>query len=97
MQLILVIQLRLNIAMINKLWDWIDDRQIDKHIVAIIVLYGTKLITTWAMQFAVDHHNSDNAIGIAAIIGAVSAPYMALQAAVIKFYFESRNGNGTGS
>lgn len=83
--------------MISRMWDWIDRRQIDKHIVAIVVLYGTKIITSWAMQYANDHHNNENGMAIAAIIGSVSAPYMALQAAVIKFYFDSRGQNDSKS
>lgn len=70
-----------------RLWNWIDDRDIDKHAVSVAILYGTKIITDWAMAFANSHADSPQA---ALIIAAVSAPYMALQAAAIKFHFDAR-------
>jgi hypothetical protein len=69
------------------LWDWIDNRQIDKHLVSIAVLYGTWRLTEWAMIFATSHPDVNGA----AVIAAVTAPYAALQGASIKFYFEARN------
>ena len=71
------------------LWDWADKRDLDKHAVSVVVLYGTKVLTSWAMVFASSHPDKPG-LEIAAIIGAVTAPYMVLQAAAIKFYFESR-------
>jgi hypothetical protein len=68
----------------RRLWDWIDDRQIDKHLVSMAVLYGTVKVTQWAMVFASAHPDSGMAIA------SVTAPYMGLQGAAIKFYFESR-------
>lgn len=69
-------------------WEWIDKRDIDKHLVSLAVLYGTVKITGWAMHFA--EHGDRPGLEVAAIIGAVSAPYMALQAAAIAFYFRAR-------
>jgi len=79
--------------MISRMWDWIDKRQIDKHVVSVVVLYGTKLVTEWAIRYADAHYDNENGMAIAAIIAAVTTPYMALQAASIKFYFDSRNNN----
>ncbi len=70
-------------------WDWIDKRQIDKHAVSLAILYGTVKITGWAMEYAATH-GEKSGIEAAAIIAAVSAPYMAMQAAAIAFYFKAR-------
>ena len=75
---------------IARWWDWVDQRDIDKHLVCWAVLYGTVIETQWAMGFAIQHADKPG-IEIAAIIAAVTTPYMALQAAVIKFYFEARS------
>lgn len=76
---------------LTRIWDFIDAREIDKHAVSISVMYGTLLVTEWAMGFA----ESQSALGrsgveIAATIAAVLGPYSLLQAAAIKFYFSSR-------
>lgn len=73
----------------NDLWDWLDRRDVDKHLVSIFIMYGTWRITEWAMDFAYSA-NDLSSVGMAAIIAAVTAPYMALQAAAIGFYFKSR-------
>lgn len=72
-------------------WTWIDDRQIDKHLISLAILAGTVRVTEWAMEFAEAHADAVNGAGVAAILAAVTGPYMALQAAAIKFYFDSRN------
>lgn len=69
-------------------WDWIDRRQIDAHIVSTIVLIGTIRITNWAIHFASEGDRPG--IEVAAIISAVMIPWSALQAAAIKFTFETR-------
>lgn len=74
---------------LTRSWDWVDERDIDKHIVSLAILYGTIVVTNWAMRFA--ETGARPGIEIAAIIAAVSAPYMALQAAAISFYFKSRS------
>lgn len=72
-----------------RFWDWIDKRDIEKHAVSICILYGTKMLTEWAMAYASGHADKPG-LEVAAIISAVTGPYMVLQGAVIKFYFESR-------
>lgn len=69
-------------------WDWIDGRDIDKHFVSLAILSGTVFITHWAMEFA--YWSNRPGLEVAAIIAAVLAPYMALQAAAISFYFKAR-------
>ena len=73
----------------SETWDWIDKRNIDKHAVSLAILYGTVRITAWAMAFA-EMHGEKSGVEAAAIIAAVAAPYMALQAAAIAFYFRAR-------
>ena len=74
---------------LGRLWDWVDARQIDKHALSMGIFWGTVKLTEWAMVFASAHPDKPG-IEIAAIIAAVTTPYMALQAAAIKFYFEAR-------
>lgn len=75
---------------LGTLWDFIDKRDIDKHLVSIVILYGTVRLTRWAMAYA-SLHCSEGA-NAAMIIAAVAAPYMALQAAALKWYFDARSG-----
>jgi hypothetical protein len=75
-------------ARASQAWDWVDARDIDKHAVSLAILYGTASVTKWAMRFA--EHGDRPGIEIAAIIAAVVAPYMALQAAAIAWYFKAR-------
>lgn len=72
----------------SQAWDFIDKRDIDKHIVSLAVLSGTYTVTSWAMQYAV--HAERPGLEVAAIIAAVQVPYMALQAAAIAWYFRAR-------
>jgi len=74
---------------LQRLWDWIDSRDIDKHVLSVGIFYGTVKLSSWAMAFAMLHADKPG-IEIAAIIAAVTAPYMALQAAAISFYFKAR-------
>jgi hypothetical protein len=69
-------------------WDWIDDRDIDKHAVSLVILGGTAVVTRWAMNYA--EMGNRPGLEVAAIIAAVTAPYMALQAAAVAFYFKAR-------
>jgi hypothetical protein len=73
---------------ITRLWDWVDDRDIDKHTISVMIMWGTWRITEWAMSYA--HTSPRPGLEVAAIIAAVVTPYSALQAAAIAFYFKSR-------
>lgn len=76
------------LAAVERFWTWIDDRQIDAHIVAVFIMWGTLKITDWAMRYA---ETADRpGLEVAAVIGAVMVPWGALQAAVVKWYFEAR-------
>ena len=78
-----------NLQWLTRWWDWIDARQIDRHALSMGIFYGTARLTEWAMAFAASAHERPG-MEVAAIIAAVTAPYMALQAAAIKFYFDAR-------
>ncbi len=71
---------------LSELWDFIDNRDIDKHFISIAVMYGTVKITTWAMMYAEKFQGPNTPL----IIAAVCAPYMAMQAWALKSYFDSR-------
>ena len=73
---------------LGRIWDWIDKRDIDKHVVSLLILFGTVKITSWSMRFA--EHGDRPGLEVAAIIGSVAAPYMAMQAAALAFYFRAR-------
>lgn len=73
---------------ITRGWDWIDERDIDKHFVSLAILFGTVSVTRWAMVYA--EHAERPGLEVAAIIAAVLAPYSALQAAAVAFYFRAR-------
>lgn len=74
---------------LTRFWDWVDARDIDKHVVSIAVMYGTVSLTIWAQKFAMEGERPG--LEVAAIIAAVCAPYMALQAAALKWYFDARS------
>jgi hypothetical protein len=77
-------------------WDFIDKRDIDKHLVSIVILYGTVQVTRWAFGFATQWLDIVIAgkalpgLEVAAVIAAVTAPYITLQGAAIAFYFKAR-------
>lgn len=64
------------IERLGKFWDWIDKRDIDKHTLSVGIFYGTVNLTGWAMAFA-NAHPDKAGLEIAAIIAAVTGPYMA--------------------
>lgn len=70
-------------------WEWIDKRQVFERFIALCILYGTIEIVGWAMTYA-EVHAEKSGVEAAAIIAAVSGPYMALQAAAIAFMFRAR-------
>ncbi len=63
--------------------------QTSTNTLPIRIFYGTVKITQWATMYA-QIFETKPGIEVAAVIAAVMAPYMALQAAAIKFYFEAR-------
>ena len=74
---------------LTELWDWIDKRDLDKHALSVGIFYGTIRVTSWAFTFA-EAHMDKSGSELALVIAAVTAPYMALQAAALAFYFRAR-------
>lgn len=69
-------------------FDWVDERDVDKHVVSVIILAGTIQLTLWAEHFA--ETGNRPGLEVAAILAAVFAPYMMLQAAALSWYFKAR-------
>ena len=76
----------------GQFWDFIDKRQIDAHAYSVAILWGTVKITGWCMDYATQMHDRPG-LEVAAVIGAIIAPWSALQAAAIKFLFDARAGS----
>jgi hypothetical protein len=76
------------VGKLSAFWNWVDARDIDKHTVSLLILWGTIDLTRWAQHFA--ENGNRPGLEIAAIIASVIAPYMALQTAAIAFYFRAR-------
>lgn len=81
-------EMRQRFNLLIRFWDWVDNRDIDKHAVSVAIMYGTVKITEWSMKFAAS--SGRPGMEVAAIIAAVGGPYSLLQAAAIAFYFKSR-------
>ena len=78
-----------SLSIASVFWDWFDQRDVEKHLVALFTLFMTYLELRWGMHYAevnAAHQGSD----IALILAAVGVPISALQAAVISFYFKAR-------
>lgn len=73
----------------SQAWDFVDKRDLDKHAVSLVILIGTIKVLHWSFAFA-EAHMDKSGSELALVIGAVTAPYMALQAAAISFYFKAR-------
>ena len=84
---------RINLPMLSQIWDWVDRRDIDKHLVSMFTIFLGYVVIKWSMGYA-EANATKPGIDIAAILGAINAPYMALQAVVLRFYFDSRPSGG---
>jgi hypothetical protein len=73
----------------SDLWDFVDKRQIDTHLMAWAVFCATGYIVYWCMEF-VWYHDKLSGLETAAIIGAILLPWTPLQAKVIDWYFKAR-------
>jgi hypothetical protein len=77
------------LATMTAFWDWFDKRDVDKHIVAMTTLGVTFGVIRWSMIYA-ESNPARSGTDIAAILAAINVPLMALQTAVISFYFKAR-------
>lgn len=74
----------------SQLWDFIDKRDIDKHAMAWATFYMTWHIVNWSLNFVWIYPDKPG-LETAAMIGAALLPWTPVQAAVIRWYFESRS------
>lgn len=65
-------------------WQYVDDSQVDAHILTVFIGWGTYKVMEWAFAFAAAHP------GEATTIAAVMGPWSLLQGAAVKFYFDAR-------
>ena len=75
-------------ALLARFWDWIDQRDVDKHLMAWAIMYLTIKMSLWTVDFvgATTRAGTD----VAAIIAAIWLPWSGVQAVVIKWYFDAR-------
>ena len=73
---------------LKRFWDWVDNRDIEKHLVCVAVLYGVYRITLWCFHFAETSQRPGG--DIAAIIIAITGPYGVITTAVCTYYFAVR-------
>ena len=79
----------------SQLWDFIDERDIDKHLMAWATFYVTYFLLNWVLNFVWVYPDKPG-LEVAAIVGSVLLPWTPVQGAVIRWYFESRtNGNAS--
>ena len=71
------------------IWDWIDRRNIDLHLVLATTLWLTWDVINWAMNFA-DNHPDMDGVKMSAIIASVLTPWSLMQAAMFGFYANAR-------
>lgn len=76
----------MNFDVVKRFWDWFDERDIDKHILSLAVMFSTIKLTFWAVVFASASAKTGAEIGM--IIAAVLVPWTPLQAAALKWQFE---------
>lgn len=74
----------------SEAWDFIDKRDIDKHVVAWIVLYVTVYLLDWTLDYIYAHPDKSG-VDLGLVVAAYMVPWSAVQAAVIKWYFEARS------
>jgi hypothetical protein len=74
--------------MIERFWDWVDQRSIVRRIVLFLTVWMTWRAFQWAAVFAASTPKSG--MEVAAIIAAVTAPITYLQSAAFKTYSEGR-------
>ncbi len=67
-----------------RFWDWVDERDIDKHAAFWMITAGSYNITQWAFKFSF----ANPTIEAASIVAAIVVPWSAVQAAAAKWYFD---------
>lgn len=73
----------------SETWEWIDKRDIDKHLVMVLIMWGTIKITSWAMKY-VDLHPDDAGADVGLKVGAVLLAWNIIATPAIGWYFKAR-------
>lgn len=68
-------------------WQFVDDSQLDAHVLTVFLGWGTYKVTAWAFAYTAAHAPSSD---VALVLGAVLGPWSLLQGAAVKFYFDAR-------
>ena len=74
---------------LSDFWEFIDKRDIDKHVVMAIIMYGTVRITTWSMAY-IEANPNDAGTDVGLKVGAVLLSWNLIAAPAIKWYFDAR-------
>lgn len=74
---------------LSETWDFVDRRDIDKHVTAWAVFGMTFYLGDWVLDYVFAHPDKPG-LEVAAIVTAIMLPWTPVQAAVIKWYFEAR-------
>jgi hypothetical protein len=79
----------MNLDWLRRFWNFIDDRDIDKHFVALVIILGAFKVMQWSFAFAekVDHQPG---FEVAAVIASITAPLAVILPIVVNFYFKAR-------
>ena len=72
----------------NAVMDFIDQRAVIRRLLLLWLVWMTTTTLLWTLEFA--WVSTRNGTEVAAIIAAVLAPYMALQAGALAWYFKAR-------
>jgi len=73
----------------SQAWDFIDDRDIDKHLMSWAVFGMTIYVIFWMLEFIWSHADKPG-LEVGAIVAAIMIPWNGVQAAVVKWYFAAR-------
>lgn len=77
------------VRLAGSVWDFIDKRDIDKHVTTWAVFSVTIKLLFWSITFATISTRPGGEV--AEIIAAIWAPWNIVQAAVLGWYFSRRN------
>lgn len=78
---------------VTTFWDWVDDRQIDQHALALVVIWMTWQLMVWSMGFmdrAMGAHDAATFAAAAANVAAVWVPWSPVFALVINWWFQQQ-------
>lgn len=74
----------------SQAWDFVDKRDIDKHVMAWMTFGLTFYLVDWTLDYIYAHPEKSGA-DLGFIVAAYMVPLNLMQAAVIKWYFDARS------